>query len=137
MPRGGGRAGSAAAEGPFGRLKGESFRGGGWSGPSAAEFVEGLDGWVERCRSGRLGEFREGGSVVWDTVDGRRARLGLAVQPVQEIVRTPEPPTGFLVPLIQKVGTFRGPKARMLTKQIKRMANNLICRRHGAPLSLS
>jgi hypothetical protein len=33
-------------------------------------------GWY---RSGRLREFREGGAVVWDTIDGRRARLGLAV----------------------------------------------------------
>ena len=27
----------------------------------------------------QLREFREGGAVVWDTIDGRRARLGLAV----------------------------------------------------------
>jgi hypothetical protein len=33
-------------------------------------------GWY---RSGRPGEFREGGAVVWDAMDGRRARLGLAV----------------------------------------------------------
>jgi hypothetical protein len=33
-------------------------------------------GWY---RSGRLGEFRESGKVVWDTIDSRRTRLGLAV----------------------------------------------------------
>ena len=43
------------------------------------EFVRRLDRWMGWYRSGRLREFREGGAVVWDTIDGRRARLGLAV----------------------------------------------------------
>ena len=29
--------------------------------------------------SDRQKQIREGGAVVWDTIDGRRARLGLAV----------------------------------------------------------
>ena len=66
-------------EGFFGRLKNEFFRGRDWSGVSAAEFARRLDRWMGWYRSGRLREFREGGEVVWDTIDGRRARLGLAV----------------------------------------------------------
>ena len=50
-----------------------------WSGVPVGEFVRRLDRWMGWYRSGRLREFREGGAVVWDTIDGRRARLGLAV----------------------------------------------------------
>jgi hypothetical protein len=69
----------AAIEGFFGRLKNEFFRGRDWSGVPVGEFVRRLDRWMGWYRSGRLREFREGGAVVWDTIDGRRARLGLAV----------------------------------------------------------
>jgi transposase InsO family protein len=79
MPRKGGCADNAAMEGFFRRLKNEFFRGRDWSGVTVAEFARRLDRWMGWYRSGRLREFREGGSVVWDTIDGRRARLGLAV----------------------------------------------------------
>ncbi|WP_443742419.1 hypothetical protein [Tractidigestivibacter sp.] len=53
------------------------FYGRGLSGVSPAEFVGMLGEWMGRYRSGRLRAFREGDGVVWDTIDGRRARLGL------------------------------------------------------------
>ena len=79
MSRKGRCADNAAMEGFFGRLKNEFFRGRDWSGAPVGEFVRRLDRWMGWYRSGRLREFREGGAVVWDTIDGRRARLGLAV----------------------------------------------------------
>ena len=79
MSRKGRCADNAAMEGFFGRLKNEFFRGRDWSGVPVGEFVRRLDRWMGWYRSGRLREFREGGAVVWDTIDGRRARLGLAV----------------------------------------------------------
>jgi hypothetical protein len=66
-------------EGFLGRPKNELFRGRGWSGVSAEELARRLDRWMGWYRSGRLREFRDGGGVVWDTIDGRRARLGLAL----------------------------------------------------------
>ena len=79
MSRKGRCADNAAMEGFFGRMKNEFFRGRDWSGAPVGEFVRRLDRWMGWYRSGRLREFREGGAVVWDTIDGRRARLGLAV----------------------------------------------------------
>lgn len=79
MSRKGRCADNAATEGFFGRLKNEFFRGRDWPGVTVAGFARRLDRWVGWYRSGRPREFREGGSVVWDTMDGRRARLGLVV----------------------------------------------------------
>lgn len=43
---------------------------------SAGKFMRRLDQWMGWYRTGRPGEFREGGSVAWDTTGGRRARSG-------------------------------------------------------------
>ncbi len=68
----------AAAEGFFGRLKNEFFHGRDCSGVGAEEFMARLDAWMEHYRSGGLRAFREDGRWVYDTIDGRRDRLGLA-----------------------------------------------------------
>lgn len=78
MSRKGRSPDNAAAEGFFGRLKNEFFRGRDWSGVTAEQFMRHLDGWMRFYCSGRLRAFREGGASVWDTIDGRRRRLGLA-----------------------------------------------------------
>ena len=44
---------------------------------TAEEFMRRLDGWTRFYCSGRLRAFREDGGTVWDTIDGRRRRLGL------------------------------------------------------------
>ena len=49
-----------------------------WSGWTAEEFVGALGGYVRWYREGRLKAFREGGLTVYDTIRGRRERLGLA-----------------------------------------------------------
>lgn len=68
---------NAAAEGFFGRLKNEFFYGRDWAGVTAEQFMRRLDGWMRFYCSGRLRAFREDGRIVWDTIDGRRRRLGL------------------------------------------------------------
>jgi transposase InsO family protein len=78
MSRKGRSPDNAAAEGFFGRLKNEFFHGRDWSGVGAEEFMTRLDAWMEHYRSGRLRAFREDGRWVYDTIDGRRERLGLA-----------------------------------------------------------
>lgn len=77
MSRKGRSPDNAAAEGFFGRLKNEFFYGRDWSGVTAEEFMARLDAWMRFYCSGRLRAFREGGRIVWDTIDGRRRRLGL------------------------------------------------------------
>ena len=37
-----------------------------------------LDAWMRFYSEGRLKGFREDGKVVYDTIDGRRTRLGYA-----------------------------------------------------------
>lgn len=69
---------NAAMEGFFGTLKVEFFRGRDWSGWTAEAFVEALGAYVRWYREGRLKAFREGGATVYDTIRGRRERLGLA-----------------------------------------------------------
>lgn len=69
---------NAAMEGFFGTLKVEFFRGRDWSGWTAEEFVGALGDYVRWYREGRLKAFREGGLTVYDTIRGRRERLGLA-----------------------------------------------------------
>ena len=46
---------------------------------TAEQFIAILDWWMRWYSSGRLKAFREGGRTVYDTIDGRRRRLGLAV----------------------------------------------------------
>ncbi len=69
---------NARAEGFFGTLKEEFFYGRDWSGASLAAFEEELDGYLRWYATGRLKAFREGGRTVYDTIAGRRGRLGYA-----------------------------------------------------------
>ena len=69
---------NAACEGFFGRLKVEFFHGRDWSGSTAEEFMARLSGYIAWYREGRLKAFDEGGATVYDTIRGRRERLGLA-----------------------------------------------------------
>lgn len=70
---------NARAEGFFGSLKEEFYHGRDWSATPPARFMEQLDGFLRWYRDGRLKGFREGGKVVYDTIAGRRRRLGYAV----------------------------------------------------------
>ena len=65
-------------EGFFGRLKVEFFHGRDWRGVSAERFAAELAEWIRWYREGRLKAFDEGGRKVYDTIAGRRRRLGLA-----------------------------------------------------------
>ena len=67
-----------ACEGFFGRLKVEFFHGRDWRGVSAERFAAELAEWIRWYREGRLKAFDEGGRKVYDTIAGRRRRLGLA-----------------------------------------------------------
>ena len=69
---------NAACEGFFGILKNEFFHGRDWRGVTAAEFAERLDAWMRRYSTVRLKGFRQGGRTVYETIDARRRRLGLA-----------------------------------------------------------
>ena len=78
MSRKGHSPDNAAMEGFFGRLKVEFFHGRDWSGWTAEEFMGALEGYLRWYQGGRLKAFDEGGRVVYDTIAGRRGRLGLA-----------------------------------------------------------
>lgn len=78
MSRKGTSPDNAACEGLFGNLKNEFFHGRDWSGWTAEAFMELLDGWMAAYSTVRLKAFREGGRTVYDTIDNRRRRLGLA-----------------------------------------------------------
>ena len=78
MSRKGRSPDNAAAEGFFGRLKNEFFHGRDWRGVAAEELAERLDGWMRVYREGRLKLFDDGEGKYYDTIDGRRRRLGLA-----------------------------------------------------------
>lgn len=79
MSRRGHSPDNAACEGFLGRLKVEFFHGRDWSGVSAEEFIARLSAHIAWHRGERLKAFREGGRTVYDTIAGRRERLGLAV----------------------------------------------------------
>ena len=79
MSRRGHSPDNAACEGFFGRLKVEFFHGRDWAGVTAEEFIAEPSAYVRWYREGRLKAFREGGRRVYDTIRGRRERLGLAV----------------------------------------------------------
>lgn len=79
MSRKGRSPDNAACEGFFGNLKNEFFHGRDWSGWTAEAFMELLDGWMRAYSTVRLKAFREGGRTVYDTIDNRRRRLGVAV----------------------------------------------------------
>ena len=78
MSRKGRSPDNAAMEGFFGTLKNEFFYGRDWRGYGAREFAELLDAWMRRYSAVRLKAFRDGGRTVYDTIDNRRKRLGLA-----------------------------------------------------------
>lgn len=78
MSRKGRSPDNAVCEGFFGRLKNEFFYGRDWSGVGAEEFMGRLDAWVRFYSDGRLKAFRENGRTIYDTIDNRRERLGLA-----------------------------------------------------------
>ena len=78
MSRKGRSPDNAACEGFFGNLKNEFFYGRDWRGVSYEEFAALLDWWMRRYSTWRLKAFREGDRTVYDTIDGRRRRLGLA-----------------------------------------------------------
>lgn len=75
MSRRGHSPDNAACEAFFGRLKVELFHLGDWEGWTPGRFAELLGRYVEWYNSGRLKSF---GAEGYDTIDGRRARLGLA-----------------------------------------------------------
>ena len=79
MSRRGHSPDNAACEGFFGRLKVEFYHGRDWRGWTAEEFVAELSAYIRWYREGRLKAFREAGRTVYDTIRGRRERLGLAV----------------------------------------------------------
>jgi transposase InsO family protein len=79
MSRKGRSPDNAAAEGFFGNLKNEFFHGRDWRGVTQERFIAMLDWWMRRYSTERLKAFREDGRTVYDTIDGRRRRLGLAV----------------------------------------------------------
>ena len=78
MSRRGHSPDNAACEAFFGRLKVELFHFADWSGWTVGAFCAELARYVDRYNSSRLKAFREGGRTVYDTIDGRRARLGLS-----------------------------------------------------------
>lgn len=78
MSRKGHSPDNAACEGFFGRLKVEFFHGRDWSGYGPEAFIAELADYISWYREDRLKAFREEGRVVYDTIAGRRRRLGLA-----------------------------------------------------------
>lgn len=69
---------NARAEGFFGTLKEEFYHGREWSRCSVEEFERQLSSYIERYRDGRLKAFCEDGKIIYDTIMGRRKRLGYA-----------------------------------------------------------
>lgn len=76
MSRKGHTPDNAAMEGFFGRLKNEFFYGRDWAGVSFERFASELDAWMRAYSETRVKMFREGGKLVYDTIDNRRRRLG-------------------------------------------------------------
>ena len=78
MSRKGRSPDNARAEGFFGTLKEEFYTGRDWARCTVEEFERRLCAYIEWYRDGRLKAFNEGGKVVYDTIMGRRRRLGYA-----------------------------------------------------------
>lgn len=70
---------NARAEGFFGTLKEEFYNNKNWMQTSAQEFMDKLDAYMHWYREKRLKRFIENDKVVYDTILGRRKRLGYAV----------------------------------------------------------
>ena len=60
------------------RLKVEFFHGRDWRGFTAEAFIAELSEYIRWYREDRLKAFDEDGRTVYDTIRGRRERLGLA-----------------------------------------------------------
>ena len=58
-----------------------------WCGVSYERFAAIFDEWMRRYSTHRLKAFREGGGAAYDTIDGRRRRLGLAPRVLSPIER--------------------------------------------------
>lgn len=69
---------NARCEGFFGTLKSEHFYGVDWSDVTLDELADDIRAWCREYNGTRLKAFREGGRTVYETIDGRRRRLGLA-----------------------------------------------------------
>lgn len=78
MSRKGNCGDNARAEGLFGTLKSEFFHGRDWSKVDADDFTAELDAYLLWYCEGRLKAFREDGATVYDTILGRRKRIGYA-----------------------------------------------------------
>jgi len=76
MSRKGRSPDNARAEGFFGTLKEEFYNGRDWKRCDINEFIEQLNVYIEWYCTGRLKAFREDGRTVYDTILGRRKRLG-------------------------------------------------------------
>lgn len=75
-----GRCGdNARAEGFFGNLKEEFYNGRDWSQVGFDEFERMLDGYLRWYVDGRLKAFRDDSRTVYETIAGRRRRLGYQV----------------------------------------------------------
>jgi transposase InsO family protein/transposase-like protein len=73
-------ADNARAEGFFGTLKREFLYGTDWAGVTFGEFRDRLDGYLRWYRDVRLKAFDDGkGGVRYETIAGRRRRLGYAI----------------------------------------------------------
>lgn len=70
---------NARAEGFFGAVKEEFYYGRDWSRTSPDEFIQKLNAYLTWYANGRLKAFREAGATVYDTIKGRRRRLGYVV----------------------------------------------------------
>ena len=81
VPPGAQRSGdNAPAEGFFGTLKTEMFDGRDWAGVGLEEFRAEVDAYMAWYRDGRLKRFEEpGGGHRYETIAGRRRRLGVAL----------------------------------------------------------
>ena len=79
MPRKDRSPNNATCEGFFGNLKNDFYHGRDWRGVTQEQFVAMLGWWMRRYSSERLKAFRESGKTIFDTIDGRRRQLGLAV----------------------------------------------------------
>ena len=69
---------NARMEGFFGALKEEFYNGRDWFRASPEEFAAALEGYILWYRDERLKLFEEDGRKVYDTISGRRRRLGYA-----------------------------------------------------------
>ena len=78
MSRKGRSPDNARAEGFFGTLKEEFYNGRDWSRMPVDEFIAKLDEYISWYCDGRLKAFQEDGKTVYDTILGRRRRLGYA-----------------------------------------------------------